>query len=440
MLQKDSTMDNDRVRNMNLKGKNYIICGRGQNKYNGDGNKRLRRLVASLLHIYMDTKTNRTAKSELVNGVTEQLIAMGMKFVKLSGVIGSKDYGWVELPYVEARNKIAHRFRDAARRIHSGVENLLMPNDVKVVSSDDDDKKGIGEVTENPGINASAPPGKPTSCSLHKAPKKHRHSQISLTARTPRHKNLVDHPQQSPKVILSPTGYADRMVGSTSFAASPPRIRRLAEVNKEYLQFIACSASLKFGNHIARLEAEALSRIKNGLEDFLLEADTHSEHDLAICQTASIASEFNALTKQYEEDVNSLSCFHRITRDTETRPTKPQRFLNPLLEYIYVEDWQSTYCAGFGPSSSYPEASKEEAVLQLMTYEMMSTESPNVGFLDDDLLEQLTHATMNDLSDSSEGSRKLLSILDEVEDVLESRNSFPPQLDDVLGVLRPGVY
>ena len=431
-------MNNDRGRCMNLKGKNYIVCGRGQNKYNGDGNKKLRRLVASLLHIYMDTKTNRTAKSELVNGVTEQLIAMGMKFVKLSGVIGSKDYGWVELPYEEARNKIAHRFRDAARSIYSGVDNLIMPNDVKVVSSTDDNIKGIGEVAGNPGIEGSAPPRKATSCSPHRATKQNRHSKIPLTARRPRHENLVDRLQQSPKVILSPTDH-------TTVAATPPRTRRLAEVDKECLQFIACSASLNFRNHIARLEAEALSRIKNGLEDFLLEADTSCEHGLAICQTASIASGFNALTKQYEEDLHTLSCFHGITKDTETLPTKPHvsgldRFLNPLLDYIYVEDWQSTFFAGLAPTPCHPEPSKEETVLELMTYEMMSTESPNVGFLDDDLLERLTHASMNDLSDSSEGSRKLLSILDEVEDVIESRNSFPPQLDDVLGVLRPGVY
>ena len=98
----------------------YIICGRGQQKYNSDGNKILRKVVASNLAIYNDKSTARNAKSKLVDKVTAQIFNMGMAFVKMT-----KDGDiWEELSYEDARNKVAHRFRDAARRVNSGEDEL----------------------------------------------------------------------------------------------------------------------------------------------------------------------------------------------------------------------------------------------------------------------------------------------------------------------------
>lgn len=97
---------------------NYIVCGRGQSKYNSTGNKKLRNLVASHLSVYIDKGTTRTEKSKLVDKVTREIFVLGMVFVKRN------KKSWEHLSYPEARAKVGHRFRDAARRIYSGMDQL----------------------------------------------------------------------------------------------------------------------------------------------------------------------------------------------------------------------------------------------------------------------------------------------------------------------------
>lgn len=103
---------------------NHIVCGRGQQKYNSKGNKTLRNLVANHLSIYIDDNTSRSAKSKLVDKATKEIFRMGMTFVKMDE--DDKDC-WVTLSFAQARTKVAHRFRDAARRVYSGDDELSPP-------------------------------------------------------------------------------------------------------------------------------------------------------------------------------------------------------------------------------------------------------------------------------------------------------------------------
>jgi hypothetical protein len=89
----------------------YIICGRGQCNYNSEGNKVFRKLVATHLKSYMTKLATRKIKSSIIRSVTNQLISSGMIFLTLAidGIT------LVEISSTEARKKVAHRFRDAAR-------------------------------------------------------------------------------------------------------------------------------------------------------------------------------------------------------------------------------------------------------------------------------------------------------------------------------------
>jgi hypothetical protein len=88
----------------------YIVCGRGQCKYNCEGNKVFRLIIARHLKDYMMFAT-RSKKSELIKRVTEELRNLGMIFMATTG----NGMTLEELSPGEARKKVAHRFRDAAR-------------------------------------------------------------------------------------------------------------------------------------------------------------------------------------------------------------------------------------------------------------------------------------------------------------------------------------
>lgn len=107
---------------------NYIVCGRGQRKYNSNGNKTLRNLVSTHLATYMSKVTKRSDKTKLVERVTREILGMNMVFVKWNGESGS----WDHLTYGDARAKVAHRFRDAARRVYSGADPLTKLQQVQM--------------------------------------------------------------------------------------------------------------------------------------------------------------------------------------------------------------------------------------------------------------------------------------------------------------------
>jgi hypothetical protein len=116
-------------RNQHVAEHKHIVCGRGSKKYNSKGNKTLRNLVGSHLALYIDETTTRSEKSKLVEKVCKQLIAAGMVFVKKISSGGRGRQGdaiciWEELSYAQARAKVAHRFRDAARRVYAGEDTL----------------------------------------------------------------------------------------------------------------------------------------------------------------------------------------------------------------------------------------------------------------------------------------------------------------------------
>jgi hypothetical protein len=99
----------------------HILCGRGQQKYNCSGNKVLRQLVASHLQQYMTKSSLRTAKTKIVDTVTTKLFDMGMVFIAMKD--GGGGHCWTTLNYADARKKVAHRFRDAARQVISGDQD-----------------------------------------------------------------------------------------------------------------------------------------------------------------------------------------------------------------------------------------------------------------------------------------------------------------------------
>jgi len=88
----------------------YIICGRGKCNYNCEGNTVFRQRVAKYLKSYMNL-TTRAMKSDLILHVSEELQNLGMTFM----TINDDGITLKELSPVEARKKVAHRFRDAAR-------------------------------------------------------------------------------------------------------------------------------------------------------------------------------------------------------------------------------------------------------------------------------------------------------------------------------------
>jgi DNA-binding protein H-NS len=88
---------------------NHIICGRGNRKYNCEGNKVFRRIIERHLSHYINA--TRSKKSELIKRVTEELQNLGMIFMAIT----NDGVTLEELSPIQARKKVAHRFRDTVR-------------------------------------------------------------------------------------------------------------------------------------------------------------------------------------------------------------------------------------------------------------------------------------------------------------------------------------
>ena len=213
----------------------YVICGRGQQKYNSDGNKILRKVVASNLAIYNDKSTARNAKSKLVDKVTAQIFNMGMAFVKMT-----KDGDiWEELSYEDARNKVAHRFRDAARRVNSG-EDELPSQSTHFPGSESD---GSASVLSSVSFSDKDPVRMPS----HEAPTKRNNT----TTRGKHHLRVV--PISAPSAV---------------FPSSKKKnsIKETFKNNKT----LAVASSENVENHNARkLSITELSSIKNELDTLI---------------------------------------------------------------------------------------------------------------------------------------------------------------------------
>jgi hypothetical protein len=92
----------------------YILCGRGRFRYNCEGNKVFRQLVATNLASYVHFAT-RSKKSSLIKRVIEDLQNLGLTFVAMS----QDGTTYEELTPQETRKKVAHRFRDALKKAKS---------------------------------------------------------------------------------------------------------------------------------------------------------------------------------------------------------------------------------------------------------------------------------------------------------------------------------
>jgi hypothetical protein len=105
-----------------IDSKKYIVCGRGKWSYNCEGNKVFRRSIERHLNSYINFET-RAKKSDLILRVTEELRSLGIIFI----IIADGGITLKELSPSEARNKVAHRFRDAAKNAKQ-VEEIPTAN------------------------------------------------------------------------------------------------------------------------------------------------------------------------------------------------------------------------------------------------------------------------------------------------------------------------
>jgi hypothetical protein len=117
---------------------NYIICGRGQCKYDCEGNKVFRRSVAKHVNSYISFET-RAKKSSLIQGVVEELRSLGMVFM----IISDDGISMKELSPAEVRRKVGHRFRDAVRAVK---QVKVTPKKRKYVRSQEKPFRHLGKL------------------------------------------------------------------------------------------------------------------------------------------------------------------------------------------------------------------------------------------------------------------------------------------------------
>jgi len=84
-----------------------ILCGQGKSCYDHQGNQYFRKIIASNLPKYLDSKTSKSEKTSIIGNVTERLCEEGCLFLR------EVHDGWVVLSKHEGREKVAHALRDA---------------------------------------------------------------------------------------------------------------------------------------------------------------------------------------------------------------------------------------------------------------------------------------------------------------------------------------
>ena len=89
-----------------------VLCGRGKQAFNNQGNRRFRDLIAASTDKYINA-SSRLEKSMVVHSIVEQVKKIGGRFLKQDRYTGR----WYELDERQAKEKVGHAIRDATASI-----------------------------------------------------------------------------------------------------------------------------------------------------------------------------------------------------------------------------------------------------------------------------------------------------------------------------------
>ena len=118
-----------------------ILCGRGRAIAKSLGNQRFRTTISRKLPCYL--RASRAEKSIIINATVDAIQQDGLRFLKKK----KNDEQWVELNKKQAREKVAHAFRDMAasptsleyKLLQKGIEkkrSLVVDHENKTNSND----------------------------------------------------------------------------------------------------------------------------------------------------------------------------------------------------------------------------------------------------------------------------------------------------------------
>ena len=121
-----------------------ILCGRGRGIANSLGNQRFRTTISQKLPCYL--RASRAEKSLIINATIDAIQQDGLRFLKKK----KNDEKWVELDKKQAREKVAHAFRDMVSSPASSEYKLLAKGKGKKRSlvNSNFDKKTVSQENE----------------------------------------------------------------------------------------------------------------------------------------------------------------------------------------------------------------------------------------------------------------------------------------------------
>mmetsp|Transcript_24729 Transcript_24729/g.37584 ORF Transcript_24729/g.37584 Transcript_24729/m.37584 type:complete len:160 (+) Transcript_24729:86-565(+) len=120
---------------------NHILCGRGAKNYNHTGNMRFRQLVEREVPSYMKSSSKKT-KATVIEKVMSNIQSEDLIFVEYN----CKESCWEKLSNTASRKKVAHRFRDFARK---ETNNKLFETTASTISTNSEFQRIISQVKEN---------------------------------------------------------------------------------------------------------------------------------------------------------------------------------------------------------------------------------------------------------------------------------------------------
>lgn len=114
-----SIMDNRCTTSIVTPQTNDILCDRGKEAFNHEGNRKFRICIATHLQDYLEA-TDRPGRAKIIGFVISHLLQNGARFLKRQSKIGS----WYELGLRDAQGKVAHVLRDACTNRNKSIFTL----------------------------------------------------------------------------------------------------------------------------------------------------------------------------------------------------------------------------------------------------------------------------------------------------------------------------
>ena len=109
---------------------NDILCNRGKEAFNHEGNRKFRISIATHLQDYTKA-TDRPGRAKIIVVIISQLLQSGARFLKLQ----SKNGPWYELGLRDAQGKVAHTLRDACTNRNKSIFTLHQERQRQISSS-----------------------------------------------------------------------------------------------------------------------------------------------------------------------------------------------------------------------------------------------------------------------------------------------------------------